>query len=106
MPPVQRYRCTGCFTKVGLGTFIDPRNGGGKVNDVTKEDIIELVNIKGQDYLFYPAFPINVALIRGTYADESGNISFEKEVSPLEGTSVCQAVKQRRYRCSSGRKTG
>ena len=56
----------GCFTKVGLGTFIDPRNGGGKVNDVTKEDIIELVNIKGQDYLFYPAFPINVALIRGT----------------------------------------
>ena len=83
----------GCFTKVGLGTFIDPRNGGGKVNDVTKEDIIELVNIKGQDYLFYPAFPINVALIRGTYADESGNISFEKEVSPLEGTSVCQAVK-------------
>ena len=83
----------GTFTKVGLGTFIDPRNGGGKVNDITKEDIIELVNIKGQDYLFYPAFPIHVAMIRGTYADESGNISFEKEVSPLEGTSVCQAVK-------------
>ena len=55
----------GCFKCVGLGTFIDPRNGGGKVNDVTKEDIIELVNIKGQDYLFCPAFPINVALIRG-----------------------------------------
>ena len=80
----------GTFTKVGLGTFIDPRNGGGKVNDITKEDIIELVNIKGQDYLFYPAFPINVAMIRGSIADESGNISFEKEVSPLEGTSVCQ----------------
>lgn len=83
----------GCFTKVGLGTFIDPRNGGGKVNEITTEDIVELVNIKGQDYLFYPAFPINIALIRGTYADESGNITFEKEVAPLEGTSVCQAVK-------------
>ncbi|MDD4842846.1 MAG: malonate decarboxylase subunit alpha [Anaerotignum sp.] len=83
----------GTFTKVGLGTFIDPRNGGGKVNDITTEDIIELVNIKGQDYLFYPAFPIDIALIRGSYADEAGNISFEKEVAPLEGTSVCQAVK-------------
>ncbi|NLK36772.1 MAG: acyl CoA:acetate/3-ketoacid CoA transferase [Epulopiscium sp.] len=83
----------GCFTKVGLGTFIDPRNGGGKVNDITKEDIVELVTIKGEEYLFYPAFPINVAMIRGTYADESGNITFEKEVAPLEGTSVAQAVK-------------
>ncbi|KAF5056355.1 Caffeate CoA-transferase [anaerobic digester metagenome] len=83
----------GVFTKVGIGTFIDPRNGGGKVNDITKEDIVELVEIKGQEYLFYPAFPIHVALIRGTYADESGNITFEKEVAPLEGTSVCQAVK-------------
>ncbi len=83
----------GTFTKVGLGTFIDPRNGGGKINDITKEDIIELMNIKGEDYLFYPAFPLNVAMIRGTYADEKGNITFEKEVSPLEGTSVCQAVK-------------
>ncbi len=83
----------GCFTKVGLGTFIDPRNGGGKVNDITTEDIIELVTIKGQEYLFYPAFPINVAMIRGTYADESGNITFEKEVASLEGTSVAQATK-------------
>ena len=47
-----------------------------------EEILFELVNIKGQDYLFYPAFPIHVAMIRGTYADESGNISFEKEVSP------------------------
>lgn len=83
----------GTFTSVGLGTFIDPRNGGGKVNDITKEDIIELMTIKGKEYLFYPAFPIHVAMIRGTYADESGNISFEREVAPLEGTSVAQAVK-------------
>lgn len=83
----------GTFTKVGLGTFIDPRNGGGKINDITTEDIVELVTIKGQEYLFYPSFPINVAFIRGTYADESGNITFEKEVAPLEGTSVAQATK-------------
>lgn len=83
----------GTFTSVGLGTFIDPRNGGGKVNDITKEDIVELMTIKGKEYLFYPAFPIHVAFLRGTYADESGNITFEKEVAPLEGTSVAQAVK-------------
>lgn len=83
----------GYITSVGLGTFIDPRNGGGKVNDITKDDIVELMTIKGKEYLFYPAFPINVAFLRGTYADECGNITFEKEVAPLEGTSVAQAVK-------------
>ena len=83
----------GIFTKVGIGTFIDPRNGGGKVNDITTEDIVKLVNINGEEYLFYPTFPVDIALIRGTTADEYGNISCEKEVGPLEGTSVSQAVK-------------
>ncbi|MFI3175148.1 MAG: CoA-transferase [Bacillota bacterium] len=83
----------GCFTKVGLGTFIDPRNGGGKINDKTTEDIVEIMTIKGEEYLFYPAFPVDVAFIRGTYADEAGNITVEKEIAPLEGTSVTQAVK-------------
>lgn len=83
----------GCFTKVGLGTFIDPRNGGGKINEKTTEDIVELMTVKGEEYLFYPKMSIDVALIRGTYADESGNISCEKEVTSLEATSVAQAVK-------------
>lgn len=83
----------GLLTKVGLGTFIDPRNGGGKMNPRTTEDFVKLVNFEGEDYIYYPSFPINVAMIRGTYADEAGNISFEREVGPLEGTSVCQAVK-------------
>ena len=83
----------GTITKVGIGTFIDPRNGGGKVNDITTEDIVELITIKGEDYLFYPAFPINVAFLRGTYADEAGNITMEREVATLEATSVSQAVR-------------
>lgn len=83
----------GVITPVGLGTFIDPRNGGGKVNEVTTEDIVELVTLKGKDYLFYPAFPIHVAFLRGTYADERGNVTMEKEIASLESTSVAQAVK-------------
>ena len=83
----------GTITKVGLGTFIDPRNGGGKVNDITTEDMVELLTIHGQEYLFYPAFPIQVAFLRGSFADERGNVTLEKEVASLEATSVAQAVK-------------
>ncbi len=50
------------------------------INDITKEDIVKLVNFEGEDYLFYPSFPINVAFIRGTYADENGNITLEKKL--------------------------
>lgn len=82
----------GIFTDIGLGTFLDPRQGGGKLNDVTKEDIVKLMEIEGQEQLFYPTFPINVAFLRGTYADEVGNITMEEEVAPLENTSVAQAV--------------
>ncbi|AYF54626.1 3-oxoacid CoA-transferase [Clostridium botulinum C] len=83
----------GTITHVGLDTFVDPRNGGGKVNDITKEDLVEVIKINNEEKLFYKAFPINVAFIRGTYADEYGNITFEKEITPLEGTSTAQAVK-------------
>lgn len=83
----------GTITHVGLNTFVDPRIEGGKLNDITKDDIVELLDLNGKEYLFYKAFPINVALIRATYADEIGNATMVKEAVTLEVTSMAQAVK-------------
>ena len=65
----------GTITHVGLKTFADPRNGGGKLNDVTKEDLVKVVNIEGQERLLYKGFPINVVFLRASYCDEYGNCS-------------------------------
>lgn len=83
----------GTMSHVGLRTFVDPRNDGGKINEKTKEDMVEMMPMNGQEYLFYKAFPIHVALIRGTYADEFGNATMEKEVATLEVLSMAQAAK-------------
>ncbi|MCY6369689.1 acyl CoA:acetate/3-ketoacid CoA transferase [Clostridium ganghwense] len=83
----------GTITHVGLKTFIDPRVEGGKLNEITKEDIVKVVNVDGEERLLYKALPINVALLRGTYADEKGNVTMEKEVASLESLSIAQAAK-------------
>lgn len=83
----------GTLTHVGLKTFVDPRIQGGKINKVTTEDIIEVINIDNRDYLLYKAFPIDVVVLRVTYADENGNATFEKEVATLDGTAMAQAAK-------------
>ncbi|WP_312833098.1 acyl CoA:acetate/3-ketoacid CoA transferase [Sedimentibacter saalensis] len=87
----------GLLSKTGLGTFIDPRFDGGKLNQLTKEkgeEIIEYIpDFRGEEYLFYKAIPIDIALMRGTTADENGNVTCEKEALNLEMLSVAQAAK-------------
>jgi propionate CoA-transferase len=79
---------------VGLKTFVDPRVEGGKLNERAKEeDLVFLLRIDGKDQLFFKAIPINVCFLRGTYADENGNISMEKEPLLLETRSMAQATK-------------
>lgn len=82
----------GLFSKVGLQTYVDPRLGGGRVNEVTTEDIVKVVEVEGEDWLFYKSTPINVAFIRGTSADPAGNISMEKECLLLDNLAQAMAA--------------
>lgn len=82
----------GLFSKVGLQTYVDPRLGGGRVNEVTTEDIVKLEVIDGKEWLFYKATPIDVALIRATSADPSGNLSMEKEALTLDCLAQAMAA--------------
>jgi propionate CoA-transferase len=82
----------GLLTTVGMHTFIDPRIQGGRMNKKATEPLVELVTIQGRDMLYYKAFPINVSIIRGTTADEIGNISTEMEAADLDILSSAQAA--------------
>lgn len=83
----------GTITHVGLNTFVDPRLQGGKLNEITKKDIVEVINIKGEERLLYKSFPIDICFLRGSFADEKGNATLENEVASLEVTSIAQATK-------------
>lgn len=85
----------GVLTHVGLKTFADPRLEGGKINDVSKKDIdlVKVVNIEGEERLLYKAFPINVGIIRATYADTQGNCTMEHEGALAETLAIAQAAK-------------
>ena len=86
----------GLITRVGMDTFVDPRNGGGKINDKTTEDLVELISIDGEEYLFFKAFKqLDVAFLRGTTADPNGNITMEHEALFLESLAIATAVHNR-----------
>jgi len=83
----------GTLSPVGLGTYIDPRHGGGRMNAVTTEEIVRLIEIDGEEFLFFKSFPIKVALIRGTTADPDGNITAEREALTLENLALAIAAR-------------
>ena len=81
------------LSRVGMGTYVDPRFGGGKINDKTTEDIVELITIHGEELLLYKTWPIDVVLVRGTSADTKGNVTMEREALTLEVQSMAMAAR-------------
>ncbi len=68
----------GLVTKVGLHTYVDPRQTGGKQGSAV-EDLVEVVELRGEEWLLFRSFPIDVAVIRGSVIDADGNLTLDDE---------------------------
>jgi acyl CoA:acetate/3-ketoacid CoA transferase len=83
----------GLFTHSGLGTFVDPRQDGGRCNARSRDTLVELMRIDGRDVLHYRPFKVDVAIVRGTYADTRGNVSPEEEAIDMDIHTVALAAR-------------
>src|SRR5262245_21278600 len=86
-------RRPGLFTDIGLDTFVDPRRQWGRMNDRTRRGLSELVTVGGQEWLFYPRFDIDVALLRATEADPDGNVGMDDEAAVADNLAIAQAAR-------------
>lgn len=86
-------RRPGLFTRIGLGTMCDPRQGGGRMNARAKDALVELVEIDGRELLRYVPFPVDVALVRASAADDDGNVTFAHEAVNLDAAAIALAAR-------------
>ena len=86
-------RRPGVFTKVGIGSFVDPRREGGRINDTCSEDLVEVVEVDGEEYLHYKPLLVDVAIVRGSSADERCNVSAAEEASSLDSQAAAAAAR-------------
>lgn len=82
----------GLITHVGLGTFVDPRVDGGRMNEAAKDPLCEVMEIDGREYLRYLPFPIHACLLKGSIADDDGNISLDEEPANVDTYAIAAAV--------------
>ncbi|MGI5414498.1 CoA-transferase [Actinomadura luteofluorescens] len=83
-------RSPGYLTRIGLGTFADPRHGGGRLTGRAKDDLVEVVELRGEELLLYPTWPLDVGIIRASSSDDQGNLSFED--MPLTSAALALAL--------------
>ena len=83
----------GLITHVGLDTFVDPRRGGGRMNEAATDDLVDVIHIDGKEYLRYRPFRVDIALLKGSVADAQGNISLDEEPANLETAAMAMAAR-------------